>query len=145
MPLKLRLKAGEHLVVNGALIKAETSATLVLMNHARFMRDRQIMRPEEADSPARRIYFSVQNTYLAAEDERPAMLALQRDLVRDFHDATRNAAIREKLDELNRHIDAEDYYPALQLARDVITYEDIVLGRGSASTERVPAGGEMTE
>ncbi|WP_114395660.1 flagellar biosynthesis repressor FlbT [Oleisolibacter albus] len=131
MPLKIRLKADEHLVINGALLKAVEPTTLLLMNHAKFMLDRQIMRPDQATSPAKRIYFAVQNTYLATAEERPGMLTFLRQCVGDFREATTSAPIRQKLDELERLVGADDFYPALQIARDIMSYEDLILGVGS--------------
>lgn len=131
MALKIRLRAEEHLVINGALVKATEPTTLLLMNHAKFMHDKQIMRPEQASTAAKRIYFAVQNAYLATPEERPAMLTFLRQLVTDFREATLSQTMQQKLDELAGCVGQENYYKALQIAREVIAYEDLVLGVGT--------------
>lgn len=131
MALKIRLRAEEHLVINGALVKATEPTTLLLMNHAKFMHDKQIMRPEQATTAAKRIYFAVQNAYLATPEERPAMLGIQAQLVSDFREATLSQNIRQKLDELQGCVAQDNFYRALQIAREVIAYEDLVLGVSS--------------
>ena len=53
--LVLELRQGETMIVNGAPIRFRTKTRLELTAHARFLFGKQIMPPEEADSPARRI------------------------------------------------------------------------------------------
>lgn len=73
MPLKLSLKPGETFVVNGAVLRnGERRGVLLLENHARVLREKDIMQPEEADTPARRAYFAVMQMYLTGETEGPA-------------------------------------------------------------------------
>ena len=71
MPLKLILKPGEKIVINQAVIEnGGEKAQLVLQNKARVMRERDIMTEENADSPAKRIYFLVQMLYLFPDKNR---------------------------------------------------------------------------
>ena len=60
MGLKLSLKPGEKFVVNGAvLVNADRRSSLVIENTASVLRERDIMQPEDANTPAKRIYFVV--------------------------------------------------------------------------------------
>ena len=68
--LVLELRPGETMVVNGASIRFSTKSRLELTAHARFLFGKQIMPPDEADSPARQIYFALQSAYIGADDER---------------------------------------------------------------------------
>jgi flagellar protein FlbT len=65
MPLKLSLKPGEKLVINGAVVEnGDRRATLVLQNKASVLREKDIMQQADANTPARRIYFPVMMMYL---------------------------------------------------------------------------------
>ena len=65
MPLKLSLKPGEKLVINGAVVaNGDRRASLVLQNKASVLRERDIMQKEDASTPARRIYFPIMMMYL---------------------------------------------------------------------------------
>ncbi|MDD3838923.1 MAG: flagellar biosynthesis repressor FlbT, partial [Phenylobacterium sp.] len=65
MPLKLSLKPGEKFVLNGAVVQnGDRRGTLILQNKASVLREKDIMQPEEANTPARRIYFPVMMMYL---------------------------------------------------------------------------------
>ncbi len=60
MGLKLTLKPGEKIAVNGAVIlNGDRRAEFVVENHAQVLRERDIMRAEEATTPARRVYLPV--------------------------------------------------------------------------------------
>ncbi|MBX9746498.1 MAG: flagellar biosynthesis repressor FlbT, partial [Hyphomonadaceae bacterium] len=60
MPLKLSLRPGEKFVVNGAVVQnGDRRAALVLQNKASVLREKDIMQAEEADTPAKRIYFPI--------------------------------------------------------------------------------------
>src|ERR1044071_8623725 len=65
LPLKLSLKPGERFVLNGAVVQnGDRRAVLVLQNKASVLREKDIMQPEEVQTPARRIYFPVMMMYL---------------------------------------------------------------------------------
>ena len=69
--LKIRLRNGEKMVVNGAVLRAASATTLWLESDAAILRGREVMRPEEANTPARRLYFACMMAYIDAEG-RPA-------------------------------------------------------------------------
>src|SRR3954463_2896460 len=65
MPLKLSLKPGEKFVLNGAVVQnGDRRGVLVLQNKASVLREKDIMQVEDANSPARRVYFPVMLMYL---------------------------------------------------------------------------------
>ncbi len=134
--LVLELRQGETMIINGAPIRFRTKARIELTAKARFLFGKQIMRPDQADSPARRIYFALQCAYIGSPDERTAGLASARDLIDDFKAATTSALACEILDRALAAAIADDCYQALKLARRIIRHEDSVLGR--AADEAAP-------
>lgn len=127
--LVLELRQGEVMIVNGAPIRFRTKSRIELTAKAQFLFGKQIMPPEQADSPARRIYFALQSAYIGNEDERGQGLIAARDLVDAFKGATTSALAREILDQALAAAEADDCYRALKLARRIIRHEDAVLGR----------------
>ncbi len=117
------------MVINGAPIRFRTKTRIELTAHARFLFGKQIMPPEEADSPARRIYFALQCAYIGTDDEREQGLASAHDLIERFKAATSSALAREILDRALAAAQADECYQALKLARRIIRHEDTVLGR----------------
>lgn len=127
--LVLELRQGEVMIVNGAPIRFRTKSRIELTAKARFLFGKQIMPPDEADSPARRIYFALQSAYIGAEDERATGLVAARDLITAFKGATTSELAREILDRALVAAESDDCYQALKLARRIIRHEDAVLGR----------------
>jgi flagellar protein FlbT len=131
--LVLELRQGEVMIVNGAPIRFRTKTRIELTAKARFLFGKQIMPPDQADSPARRIYFALQAAYIGTEDERGPSLEAARELIDAFKTATTSAQAREILDRALAAAEADDCYRALKLVRRVISHEDAVLGRATPS------------
>lgn len=127
--LVLELRQGEVMIVNGAPIRFRTKSRIELTAKARFLFGKQIMPPDQADTPARRIYFALQSAYIGDIEERPRGLATARQLIAAFKGATTSALAREILDHALAAAEADDCYQALKLARRIIRHEDAVLGR----------------
>ena len=136
--LVLELRPGEVMIVNGAPIRFRTKTRLELTARARFLFGKQIMAPEAADSPARRIYFALQTAYIGDEPERPGGLESAEALITAFKGSTTSALAREILDRALESAKSDNCYLALKLARRIIRHEDSVLGRSSewADTSR---------
>ena len=126
--LVLELRQGDMMIVNGAPIRFRNRARIELTARARFLFGKQLMTPEMANSPARRIYFALQTAYIGDHDERRAGLDLARELVRDFHEATTSEMVRDLLDRALKAAEADQCYQALKLARRVMRHEEVVLG-----------------
>jgi flagellar protein FlbT len=127
--LVLELRQGEVMIVNGAPIRFRTKSRIELTARARFLFGKQIMAPDQADSPARRIYFALQSAYIGSDAERGEGLDDARRLIGAFKDATTSSLARDILDRALASAEADDCYQALKLARRIILHEDAVLGR----------------
>lgn len=58
--MKIALKAGERLFINGAVIRAERKTSVELLNDAVFLLEAHVLQPEEATTPLRQLYFILQ-------------------------------------------------------------------------------------
>jgi flagellar protein FlbT len=130
--LVLELRQGDMMIVNGASIRFRNKTRIELAAKARFLFGKQIMPPDCADSPARRIYFALQTAYIGTDEERVGGLGEARGLIAEFRAATTSALARTILDRALAAADADDCYTALKLVRRVIRHEDSVLGRAAA-------------
>ena len=141
--LVLELRQGDMMLVNGAPIRFRNRARIELAARARFLFGKQIMPPEAAVTPARRIYFALQTAYVGTEEERAAGLDAARRLAAEFQEATTSALAREMLRRALVLADADDCYGALKLARQVMLHEQEVMGLPpAASARRCPAAAE---
>ena len=138
MPLKLSLKPGEKFVLNGAVVQnGDRRTTLVLQNKASVLGEKDIMQPEEAATPSRRIYFPMMMMYL---DEGNANRYYDEfaERLTEFMSVIRNAEILADCVSISKHAMSREYYKALMLCRTLIEYEDERLGNVASS---LPAGG----
>ena len=127
--LVLELRQGDLMIVNGAPIRFRTKSRIELTAKVRFLFGKQIMPPDQADSPARRIYFALQSAYIGDTGERDQALKSARSLIEEFKEATTSRLAREILDEALALSEADDCYRALKLVRRIIRHEDAVMGR----------------
>ena len=136
--LVLELRQGDMMIVNGASIRFRNKTRIELAAKARFLFGKQIMAPDAADSPARRIYFALQTAYIGTEDERRTGLEEAKVLIREFQGATTSSLAREILERAWDAASEDDCYTALKLVRRVIRHEDAILGRPAPDARAVP-------
>ena len=134
MPLKLSLKPGERFVLNGAVVQnGDRRCSLVLQNKASVLREKDIMQQEDANSPARHVYFPVMMMYL---DEAGADKYYDEFLKRmtEFMSVIANPDVLRECVAVSRSLMAKEYYKALMGSRKLIEYEDERLGRKHITT-----------
>ena len=126
--LVLELRQGDMMIVNGAPIRFRNRARIELTAKARFLFGKQLMTPDMADTPARRIYFALQTAYIGDHEERKAGLEHAKQLIAEFREATTSNLAREYLDRALTLAEEDQCYQALKFARRVMRHEEVVLG-----------------
>ena len=123
MPLKLSLKPGEKFVLNGAVLaNGDKRTSLVIQNKACVLREKDIMQPEDAKTPARRIYLPIMMMYLDAEGQD----TYYNDFVlrmTEFMGAVRNRQALAACVEISRDVMSGSYYKALMACRKLFDFE----------------------
>jgi flagellar biosynthesis repressor protein FlbT len=128
MPLKLSLRPGERFVVNGAVVQnGDRRSALILQNKASVLREKDIMQAEEANTPARRIYFPVMLMYLDQAEREDIYGEFARRLA-EFMGAVRNPEVLAECVGVSREVMAGEYYKALMRCRKIMGYEQERLG-----------------
>ena len=126
--LVLELRQGDIMIVNGAPIRFRNRARIELTAKARFLFGKQLMTPDMADTPARRIYFALQTAYIGDHEERKAGLEEAKQRIAEFKQATTSNLAREYLDRALMLAEEDQCYQALKFARRVMRHEEVVLG-----------------
>jgi flagellar protein FlbT len=120
MALKVELKPGERIILGDCIITNDNQRTrLFIEGDAPILREKDILTPETADSPAKRIYLAVQLMYLARDTSklRDEYFTLVGDFVRA---APSSLAL---VDAVNNAILTNALYKALKEAKTLIEYE----------------------
>jgi len=113
LPLKFTLKPGEKVIVNGAVIgRGEEPGSFYLYNKVKFLRGREVMKEEQADTPERKLYLIIQLIYLFPENAAENVVKFEQFLAEVVRQKPDN---REQLEDVARLVQSEDYYRALKL------------------------------
>jgi flagellar protein FlbT len=128
MTLRISLRDGEKVIVNGAVLRSVGRTDLRVENGASVMRGRDVMTPEEANTPARRLYFACMMAYIDEGD----LVAHQNDiirLVRELMDALVSAEAKSVCIAFAQKVACGQFYKALVDCRWLINYEAEALAR----------------
>ncbi len=118
MPLKLSLKPGETFVVNGAVVRnGDRRGVLLLETQARILREKDILDPSDASTPASRAYFAVMQMYLLGEVDGP-LYNQTAEALASLLAATPEA--REEILQISADVVAGDLYKALSRCRKLM-------------------------
>lgn len=123
MPLKLSLKPGEKFVLNGAVLaNGDKRTSLVIQNKACVLREKDIMQPEGANTPARRVYLAIMMMYLDGESsEEPYNEFALR--MTEFMGAISTPEVLATCVEISRDVSQGAYYKALITCRKLFDFE----------------------
>jgi flagellar protein FlbT len=120
MALVIDLKPGEKLLIGAAVITNDAQRTrLHIAGDAPIMREKDVMKEDEANTPCKRVYFIIQCMYLARNPK------LYHDkyfeMIKEIQAAAPSTAL--KFMAINDKILDGSYYKALKEAKELIKYE----------------------
>jgi flagellar biosynthesis repressor protein FlbT len=121
MALKVELKPGERIFIGECVITNDDQRTrLLIKGTAPVLREKDIMTPQLADTPAKRIYLAVQLMYTARDPRvhHDVYFALIRDIVQAA------PSTWPLIESINNHILRGELYKALKQSRKLIEYEE---------------------
>jgi flagellar biosynthesis repressor protein FlbT len=121
MALKIELRPNERIMLGDCVVtNADQRTRLVIEGAVPLLREKDIMSLRRADSPAKRIYLTVQFMYLAKQprDNYALYLRLIRDMLKNA------PGTKPIIDRINNRILTGELYKALKEARKLITFEE---------------------
>ncbi|MEK9673593.1 MAG: flagellar biosynthesis repressor FlbT [Rhodospirillaceae bacterium] len=121
MPLKLDFKAGEKLVINGAVVEnVGGNAKLLVHNESAIIREKEVLAQAETNTPAARVYFALQCAYMFPRHEAEYVDAF-REYLNDYVAAAPSA--KAIGDEIFKFVDDAKLYRALKTTQKLIRHE----------------------
>ncbi len=137
MSLKVELKPGERLIIGTALVRNGDQRTrFFIEGDAPILREKDILTPATADTPAKKIYLAIQLMYL--QQDLSGHDDIYFPLVQDFLSAAPSSL--PLITEVNNRILSGDLYKALKTARRLITYEQELISHATRG-ERIRESG----
>lgn len=126
--LRIVLRAGERIFINGAVIKADRKVGLELLNDVVFLLEQHVMKPEETTTPLRQLYFMIQmmlmdpSLHLKAKQLANDSIAAQLIAYSDRQILDALLAVQKSLNE-DKPLDA------LKRVRAILPLEDAMLAK----------------
>jgi flagellar biosynthesis repressor protein FlbT len=125
MALQISLKPNEKIIIGSAVVTNGNATTnLFIENRVTILREKDIMKEAEADTPCRKIYFVIQLMYID-EGNVVEYHKTYWELIRDVVAAAPSTL--DLIDPISRHILNGEYYKALKLTRKLMDYEEEVV------------------
>ena len=113
------------MVIGGAVItNGGSKANIIVENAVPILREKDIMSTEKANSPARKIYFTIQLMYIDEKNLTSHHKSYWK-LVREFLDAAPSAMTI--IDQISEDILNSKYYHALKKCKKLMTYEEKII------------------
>jgi flagellar biosynthesis repressor protein FlbT len=136
MALKVELKPGEKLLVGNCVITNSDQRTrLFIEGKAPILREKDILSPSTADTPAKAIYLAIQIMYVEGSVDK--LTTNYFELINDMVKAAPSTL--QFVDQINNEILTGDLYKALKAAKKLIEYEGELLGHVQSGGTRLSA------
>ncbi len=127
MTLKITLKPHERIIIGGAVVSnAGRRNDFIVENNVPILRQKDIMSEIDANTPARRLYFTIQLMYIDEQNLITHHNAYWK-LIQELIEAA--PRVLGLIDQISEHIVSSRYYQALKLSRKLIDYEEEALNR----------------
>lgn len=131
--LRISLKAGERIFINGAVLRVDRKVSLEFLNDVTFLLENHVMQPEEATSPLRQLYFIVQMMLINPAGYEQSMTMFRKSVVMLLTCFTNDVVLSEL-----KHIDGMviqgKAFESLKAIRSLYPIEEEVL-----NTPQMPA------
>ena len=127
----LKLRAGEKLYLNGAVIKLDRKATIELLNDAAFLLEAHVIQPSDANTPLRQLYFVLQ-TQLMERDGAPMARQMFKTMLPATCEAFANATVTAGLHAVEALVEADRAFEALKTIRGLFPLEAEMMEKAPA-------------
>ena len=134
MTIRLSLRAGERIFVNGAVLRADRKTSIEILNDATFLLEQHVLQAESATTPLRQLYFVAQTILMDpvnAEGCRMVFDESWRLLRRTFS----HPEVLAGLENVGSLMDAGRTLEAMKAIRALLPIEDRILA-GKASVTK---------
>lgn len=144
--MRLSLRAGEKIYVNGAILTVDRKVNLALLNDATFLLENHVLQHDATGTPLRQLYFVVQTMLIEPKNAEVAKLMF-RGMIWSTIRLFEEKAIVDGLGRVNALVEDDELIEALKHLRGLFPIEEQRLAScgqaPSAMTEPIalaPAG-----
>jgi flagellar biosynthesis repressor protein FlbT len=124
--LRISLKSGERIFINGAVLRVDRKVSLEFLNDVTFLLENHVLQPEDATTPLRQLYFIVQMMLINPEGADQSMNMFKKSIMMLLN-CFQNEEIRTQLKLIDEIVSGKKPFEALKMIRKLYPLEDQVL------------------
>jgi flagellar biosynthesis repressor protein FlbT len=124
--LRISLKSGERIFINGAVLRVDRKVALEFLNDVTFLLENHVLQPEQATTPLRQLYFIAQMMLINPEGKEQSSV-LFRKSVAMLLGCFRDEEILAELKRIDGMVASNRAFDALKAIRSLYPIEDRIL------------------
>lgn len=124
--LQFRLKSGQRIYINGAVLRVDRKVAIEFLNDVTFMLDSHVLQVEDATTPLKQLYYTVQVILMDPSTEASMRGVLARAL-EDVIATYQGTELRAELDKIAILLGRERYFECLKCLRNLFELEARIL------------------
>jgi flagellar biosynthesis repressor protein FlbT len=132
--LRISLKSGERIFINGAVLRVDRKVALEFLNDVTFLLENHVLQLEDATTPLRQLYFIAQMMLINPEGKDQS-LSMFRKSITMLLTCFRDEEVLAELKRIDAMVVSGRAFDALKAIRGLYTIEDRILN----SQEMTPA------
>ena len=125
-PMRISLRAGERVYINGAVLRVDRKVNIELVNDVMFLLESQVMQVADATTALRQLYFIVQHMLMNPADTQEASELYEQHYAA-LLSAFQNQHMLEGLGAIEALVKESRYYEALKKIRSLFPVEQLIL------------------
>ena len=130
--LRISLKAGERIFINGAVLRVDRKVALEFLNDVTFLLENHVLQPEQATTPLRQLYFIVQMMLINPEGAEQAMVMFRKSVVM-LLTCFKNEEVLTELKHIDGMVTQGRAFEALKAIRALYPIEEQILDTAGMS------------
>lgn len=124
--LRISLKSGEKIFINGAVLRVDRKVALEFLNDVTFLLENHVLQPEDTTTPLRQLYFIAQMMLINPEGKEQSMTLFRKSIMM-LLTCFRNEEILAELKRIDAMVSSGRPFDALKAIRALYPAEERVL------------------
>ena len=124
--LRISLKSGERIFVNGAVLRVDRKVALEFLNDVTFLLENHVLQPEQATTPLRQLYFIAQMILINPEGAEQSTAMFRKSVIMLLA-CFKNEEVLAELKRVDALVTQGRAFDALKAIRALYPIEDRIL------------------
>ncbi|WP_104664983.1 flagellar biosynthesis repressor FlbT [Ensifer adhaerens] len=124
--LRISLKSGERIFVNGAVLRVDRKVAVEFLNDVTFLLENHVLQPEDATTPLKQLYFIAQMILINPEGAEQSTAMFRKSVVMLLN-CFKNEEVLAELKRVDGLVTNGRAFEALKAIRGLYAIEDRIL------------------